>query len=127
MPYISASIIIQMVAVVYPPWAEWRRKASRVVVKITQMHALFHASALADLPGARRRLRRSRTQGVVIESGVPVPVSLPRSRSTTGTMFLMWLGEQITERGIGNGISMIILSGIVAGLPNAIGQHLRVR
>ena len=45
---------------------------------------------------------------------------------TTGTMFLMWLGEQITERGIGNGISMIILSGIVAGLPGAVGRTARV-
>ena len=44
---------------------------------------------------------------------------------TTGTMFLMWLGEQITERGVGNGISMIILAGIVAGLPGAVGQHGR--
>jgi preprotein translocase subunit SecY len=105
MPYISASIIIQMLAVVYPPWAEWKKEGE----------------------SGRRRFQGAgaayafQNQGVVLNPGwyfvVVATVTL-----TTGTMFLMWLGEQITERGIGNGISMIILSGIVAGLPAAIGN-----
>jgi preprotein translocase subunit SecY len=119
MPYISASIIIQMVAVVYPPWAEWRKEGEAGRRRITQL-TRYAAVGLAIFQGLGASYA-FQNQGVVINPGwyflLVATVTL-----TTGTMFLMWLGEQITERGVGNGISMIILSGIVAGLPAAIGN-----
>jgi len=119
MPYISASIIIQMVAVVYPPWAEWRKEGEAGRRRITQL-TRYADVGLAIFQGLGASYA-FQNQGVVINPGwyflLVATVTL-----TTGTMFLMWLGEQITERGVGNGISMIILSGIVAGLPAAIGN-----
>ena len=119
MPYISASIIIQMLAVVYPPWAEWKKEGESGRRRITQI-TRYASVGLAVFQGAGAAYA-FQNQGVVLNPGwyfvVVATVTL-----TTGTMFLMWLGEQITERGIGNGISMIILSGIVAGLPAAIGN-----
>jgi preprotein translocase subunit SecY len=120
MPYISASIIIQMVAMVYPPWAEWRKEGESGRRKLTQI-TRYTTVVLAIFQGARRGVR------------VPEPGHGPGGPAgyflltatvtlTTGTMFLMWLGEQITERGIGNGISMIILAGIISGLPAALGS-----
>jgi preprotein translocase subunit SecY len=119
MPYISASIIIQMVAVVYPPWAEWRKEGEAGRRRITQLtrYTTVFLSIFQGL-GASYAFQN---QGVVLNPGwyflLTATVTL-----TTGTLFLMWLGEQITERGIGNGISMIILSGIIAGLPAALGN-----
>jgi preprotein translocase subunit SecY len=119
MPYISASIIIQMVAVVYPPWAELRKEGEAGRRKITQW-TRYGTIFLAIFQGLGASYA-FQNQGVVLNPGwyflVVATVTL-----TTGTMFLMWLGEQITERGIGNGISMIILSGIIAGLPAALGN-----
>lgn len=119
MPYISASIIIQMLAVVYPPWAEWKKEGESGRRRVTQI-TRYASVGLAVFQGAGAAYA-FQNQGVVLNPGwyfvVVATVTL-----TTGTMFLMWLGEQITERGIGNGISMIILSGIVAGLPAAIGN-----
>ena len=118
MPYISASIIIQMVAVVYPPWAEWRKEGEAGRRRVTQLTRYATVGlAIFQALGASYAFQN---QGVVLNPGwgflLPATVTL-----TTGTLFLMWLGEQITERGIGNGISMIILSGIIAGLPAALG------
>ena len=121
MPYISASIIVQLLTVVHPALAELkkegesgRRKISQYTRYGTLVLATFQAIGIATgLP--------SMIPGLVINPGLGfyfvAVVSL-----VTGTMFLMWLGEQITERGIGNGISVIIFTGIVAGLPPAIGQ-----
>ncbi|EAS40515.1 preprotein translocase subunit SecY [Photobacterium profundum] len=121
MPYISASIIVQLLTVVHPALAELkkegesgRRKISQYTRYGTLVLATFQAIGIATgLP--------SMIPGLVINPGLGfyfvAVVSL-----ITGTMFLMWLGEQITERGIGNGISVIIFTGIVAGLPPAIGQ-----
>ena len=119
MPYISASIIIQMIAVVYPPWAEWRKEGESGKRRITQL-TRYTTVCLALFQGFGASYA-FQNQGMVINPG---PLFLLESTATltTGTMFLMWLGEQITERGIGNGISMIILSGIVAGLPAALGN-----
>jgi preprotein translocase subunit SecY len=119
MPYISASIIIQMVAVVYPPWAEWRKEGESGRRRITQL-TRYTTVFLAFFQGAGASYA-FQNQGVVLHPGTVFIVTATVTL-TTGTLFLMWLGEQITERGIGNGISMIILSGIIAGLPAALGN-----
>ncbi|QIZ78476.1 preprotein translocase subunit SecY [Ferrimonas lipolytica] len=121
MPYISASIIMQLLTVVHPTLAEWKKEGETGRRKINQWTrygtlglAFFQSIGVATgLP--------SMVPGLVANPGFGfyfvAIVSL-----VTGTMFLMWLGEQITERGIGNGISILIFTGIVAGLPSAIGQ-----
>ena len=121
MPYISASIIIQMFAVVYPPWAEWKKEGEAGRRRVTQ-YTRYGTVGLAAFQAAGAAYA-FQNQGVVLNPGVGFVVTAAVTL-TAGTMFLMWLGEQITERGIGNGISMIILSGIVAGLPAAIGNTL---
>ena len=120
MPYISASIIIQMMSMVVPSLMELRKEGESGRRKITAVHALRHGG-----PGAVpvvRRGRRAREGRHDAGRRAAQFLLTATITMTTGTMFLMWLGEQITERGIGNGISMIILSGIVAGLPGAIGN-----
>jgi preprotein translocase subunit SecY len=121
MPYISASIIIQMMSMVVPTLMELRKEGESGRRKITEytrygtvLLALFQSFAAA---GALEK------GGMTLISGWPF-LMIATITMTTGTMFLMWLGEQITERGIGNGISMIILSGIVAGLPGAVGNTM---
>lgn len=121
MPYISASIIIQLLTVVHPALAEMkkegesgRRKISQYTRYGTLVLATFQAIGIATgLP--------SMIPGLVLNPDLGFYIVAVASL-VTGTMFLMWLGEQITERGIGNGISLIIFTGIVAGLPSAIGQ-----
>ncbi len=120
MPYISASIIMQLLTVVHPPMMELkkegeagRRKISQYTRYFTLVLATFQAVGIAtNLPNL--------IQGLVIAPGFAFYFTAVVSL-VTGTMFLMWLGEQITERGIGNGISILIFTGIVAGLPTAIG------
>src|SRR5215472_10172097 len=121
MPYISASIIIQMMSMVVPTLMELRKEGESGRRKITEytrygtvLLALFQSFAAA---GALEK------GGMTLIAGWPF-LMIATITMTTGTMFLMWLGEQITERGIGNGISMIILSGIVAGLPGAVGNTM---
>ncbi len=121
MPYISASIIVQLLTVVHPALAELkkegeagRRKISQYTRYGTLVLATFQAIGIATgLP--------SMIPGLVHNPG-PSFYFVAVVSLVTGTMFLMWLGEQITERGIGNGISLIIFTGIVAGLAPAIGQ-----
>jgi preprotein translocase subunit SecY len=121
MPYISASIIIQMMSMVVPTLMELRKEGESGRRKITEytrygtvILALFQSFAAA---GAIEK------GGMTLITGWPF-LMIATITMTTGTLFLMWLGEQITERGIGNGISMIILSGIVAGLPGAVGNTM---
>ncbi len=121
MPYISASIIIQMFAVVYPPWAEWKKEGEAGRRRVTQ-YTRWGTVGLAAFQAAGAAYA-FQNQGVVLNPGFAFVLTAAVTLAA-GTMFLMWLGEQITERGIGNGISMIILSGIVAGLPAAIGNTL---
>lgn len=121
MPYISASIIIQMFAVVYPPWAEWKKEGEAGRRRVTQ-YTRYATVALAAFQAAGAAYA-FQNQKVVLNPGIGFIVTATVTLAA-GTMFLMWLGEQITERGVGNGISMIILSGIVAGLPAAIGNTL---
>ena len=124
MPYISASIIVQMMAVVVPQLQALRKEGESGRRKLTQ-YTRWGTVGLARVPG-RRRGRRVPEPGRRAQPGRRSSCSSPPSTLTTGTMFLMWLGEQITERGLGNGISMIILAGIVAGLPAAIGGTLEL-
>ena len=118
MPYISASIIMQMASMIVPSLQVIRKEGESGRRKITQftrygtvMLSLFQSIAAASWLQSQ--------PGVVVNPG-PAFLITACITLVTGTMFLMWLGEQITERGIGNGISMIILAGIVAGLPAAV-------
>ena len=123
MPYISASIIIQMMAVVVPQLAAIKKEGESGRRKLTQ-YTRYGTVLLAAVQGASAAIA-FQNQGVVINPG-PQFVFVATVTLIAGTMFLMWLGEQITERGLGNGISMIILAGIVAGLPAAIGGSLEL-
>src|SRR4051812_13374327 len=122
-PYISASIIIQMLAVVLPQLASIKKEGESGRRKLTQ-YTRYGTVLLAAVQGASAAMA-FQNQGVVIAPGIRF-VFVATVTLVAGTMFLMWLGEQITERGLGNGISMIILAGIVAGLPAAIGGTLEL-
>jgi len=118
MPYISASIIMQMSSMIVPSMQQLRKDGESGKRKITQytrygtvILSLFQSIAAASWLQSQ--------PGVVVNPGMIFLVTACITL-VTGTMFLMWLGEQITERGIGNGISMIILAGIIAGLPAAV-------
>ena len=118
MPYISSSIIMQMSSMIVPSMQQLRKEGESGRRKITQytrygtvMLSLFQAVAAASWLQSQ--------PGVVVNPGFIFLITACITL-VTGTMFLMWLGEQITERGIGNGISMIILAGIIAGLPAAV-------
>ena len=121
MPYISASIIMQMLAVVVPSLEALRKEGQSGQRKITR-YTRYGTVALAFFQslGAAIALQN---QGVAIHPGPSFLLTATVSL-VTGTMFLMWLGEQVTERGVGNGISMIIFAGIIAGLPAAFGGTL---
>jgi preprotein translocase subunit SecY len=123
MPYISASIIMQMATHVVPTLGQWRKEGEAGKRKITQTtrYGTVVLSAFQSVAAATAL----QNQGVVDNPG-PAFVMTAAVTLVTGTMFLMWLGEQITERGIGNGISMIILASIVSGLPAAIGGTLEL-
>ncbi len=124
MPYISASIIMQLMTVVVPTLEALKKEGEAGRRRITQFTrygtvflALFQSFGIA--------IALESQQGLVIDPGMTFRL-VTATTLVTGTMFLMWLGEQVTERGIGNGISMIIFSGIVAGLPAAIGGTLEL-
>jgi preprotein translocase subunit SecY len=123
MPYISASIIMQMMAVVVPTLAAMKKEGESGRRKITQ-YTRYGTLGLATFQSIGASIA-FQNQGVVINPG-PQFVFIACVTMVTGTMFLMWLGEQVTERGIGNGISMIIMAGIVAGLPSALGGTLEL-
>ncbi len=119
MPYITASIIFQLLTVVYEPLARLqkegelgRRKITQWTRYLTVILAAFQSIAIAF---------GLNSQGMVIISG-PAFIALTVLTLTTGTAFIMWLGEQITDRGIGNGMSLLIFTGIVVGLPRGISD-----
>ncbi|MBV1882952.1 MAG: preprotein translocase subunit SecY [Pseudomonadales bacterium] len=119
MPYISASIIMQLLSAVSPHLEQLKKEGEagrRKISQYTRWGTLFLGTIQAS--GMAVGLQ---SQGIALDSG-PQFIVLTAISLVTGTMFLMWLGEQVTERGIGNGISIIIFSGIVAGLPGAVGQ-----
>jgi preprotein translocase subunit SecY len=119
MPYISASIIVQMMQMVVPTLMELRKEGEAGRRKLTEYtrYATVGLAAVQSFAAAGALSKGGLTLVTGWQFLLPATVTM-----TTGTLFLMWLGEQITERGIGNGISMLILSGIVAGLPGAVGQ-----
>ncbi len=128
MPYISASIIVQLMTSVIPQLEQLKKEGESGRRKITQ-YTRYGTVGLATFQavGIAVALQGQSVGGssIVVQSGYGFVFTAAVSL-VTGTMFLMWLGEQITERGIGNGISLIIFSGIVAGLPAAVGGTLRL-
>src|SRR5947208_7658139 len=121
MPYITASIILQLLTVVVPTLEKLQKEGELGRRKITQWtRYLTVVLALIQSFGIAAALQGS-GQGFVTNPGVGF-ILLTMLSLTTGTAFIMWLGEQITERGIGNGMSLIIFVGIVVGLPGAIGN-----
>src|SRR5690554_749121 len=122
MPYISASIIMQLMAVVVPTLEAIKKEGESGRRKITQYTRYFTVLlALVQAVGISMALESQ--PGLVIDPGLLFRFTTIVTL-VTGTMFIMWLGEQITERGIGNGISILIFAGIVAGLPSALAGML---
>lgn len=124
MPYISASIIMQLMAYVVPSLEALKKEGESGRRKITQ-YTRYGTLGLAIFQSLSIALALESAQGLVIDPGFTFRMTAVVSL-TAGTMFLMWLGEQITERGLGNGISILIFAGIAAGLPNAIGGLLNL-
>ena len=122
MPYISASIIMQLCTVVVPTLEALKKEGEAGRRKITQ-YTRYATLGLAFFQGLGISIALEAQPGLVLDPGFAFRFTSAVTL-VTGTMFLMWLGEQITERGLGNGISLIIFAGIAAGLPRAIGQTL---
>lgn len=128
MPYISASIIMQLLGIVHPKLEQLRKEGEAGRRKITQYtRYLTLILSTFQATGVAMALQKQTVNGVsvVLEPGAMFIITTVITL-ISGTMFLMWLGEQVTERGIGNGISLIIFAGIVAGLPSAIGGTLEL-
>ncbi|MDM0121050.1 MULTISPECIES: preprotein translocase subunit SecY [Variovorax] len=119
MPYISASIIMQLMTYVLPSFEQLKKEGESGRRKITQ-YTRYGALGLALFQSFSIAVALESSAGLVITPGFGFRITAMVSL-TAGSMFLMWLGEQITERGLGNGISILIFAGIAAGLPNAIG------
>src|SRR5438874_12493055 len=125
MPYITASIILQLLTVVYEPLAKLQKEGELGRKKITQWtrYLTVVLSAIQSL-GIAITLEKSTTsggKGFVTSPGFGF-VLMTMLTLTTGSAFIMWLGEQITERGVGNGMSLLIFAGIVVGLPRAVAD-----
>ena len=122
MPYISASIIMQLATVAVPYLEALKKEGESGRRKITQ-YTRYGTLVLATVQSYGMSIALQSQAGLVINPGSMFVLTTVVTL-VTGTIFLMWLGEQITERGIGNGISLIIFAGIAAGLPSAIGGTL---
>ena len=122
MPYISASIIMQLCTVIVPSLEALKKEGQAGQRKITQ-YTRYATLGLSFFQAFAISAALEAQAGLVLEPGLTFRL-VSAVTLVTGTMFLMWLGEQITERGLGNGISLIIFAGIAAGLPRAIGQTL---
>lgn len=124
MPYISASIIMQLLTAISPQLEQLKKEGEagrRLITKYTRYGTVF----LAAFQALGISIALESQPGLVVDPGLAFRLTTVVTL-VSGTMFLMWLGEQITERGIGNGISIIIFSGIVAGLPSALGSTLEL-
>jgi len=124
MPYISASIIMQLMTIVVPSLESLKKEGQAGQRKITQ-YTRYGTVFLATFQALGISVALQAQPGLVINPGLIFELNTVVTL-VTGTMFLMWLGEQITERGLGNGISIIIFGGIVSGLPTAIGSLLEL-
>ena len=125
MPYISASIIVQLMGTVYPPWEKLRKEGGEAGRKTLNQYTRYLTVVLAVMQSFGIAVSLSQSPGLVEDPGLFFIVATVVTL-TGGTMFLMWLGEQITSRGVGNGISLIIFAGIVAVLPQYIMQSLEL-
>ncbi|HTX49016.1 MAG TPA: preprotein translocase subunit SecY [Caulobacteraceae bacterium] len=119
MPYISASIIVQLLQTVYPPWEKLKKEGGEAGRKQINQYTRYLTVFLAMFQAGGIAIGLQASQGAVLNPG-PMFVLTTIVILTGGTMFLMWLGEQITSRGVGNGVSLIIMAGIVARLPTAL-------
>ncbi|MBU3543346.1 MAG: preprotein translocase subunit SecY [Betaproteobacteria bacterium] len=124
MPYISASIIMQLMTIVVPSLESLKKEGQSGQRKITQ-YTRYGTVFLATFQALGISVALQAQPGLVINPGLMFELNTVVTL-VTGTMFLMWLGEQITERGLGNGISIIIFGGIVSGLPNALASLLEL-
>lgn len=124
MPYISASIIMQLVSYVLPFFEQLKKEGESGRRKITQ-YTRYGTLALGVFQSWGIAIALQSSQGLVLNPGLFFQLTTVVSL-TAGTMFLMWLGEQITERGLGNGISILIFAGIASGLPGAVGGMLEL-
>jgi len=124
MPYISASIIMQLMTAVSPQLEQLKKEGEAGRRKITQ-YTRYGTLALALFQGTGIAIALESQPNLVLDPGMMFRITTVTTL-VTGTMFLMWLGEQITERGLGNGISIIIFAGIAAGLPAAIAGTLEL-
>ena len=122
MPYISASIVIQMMSYVLPAFERLKKEGEAGQRKINQ-YTRYAALGLAVFQSFGIAAMMESSQGLVLSPGFMFKLTSMISL-TTGTMFLMWLGEQITERGIGNGTSILIFAGIASGLPSSVANLL---
>jgi preprotein translocase subunit SecY len=121
MPYITSSIILQLMTSVYPALKKIQEEGELGRRKISQ-YTRYMTVALCIVQGVGISFWLQRQQGLVIGGGNVGFVVISTLTMTAGTMFIMWIGEQITERGIGNGISLLIFAGIVVGIPRAVEQ-----
>jgi len=124
MPYISASIIMQLMTVVVPTFEQLKKEGESGRKKITK-YTRYGTVGLATFQAIGISVALESQANLVLDPGLAFRFTTVVTL-VTGTMFLMWLGEQITERGIGNGISLIIFAGIAAGLPSAVGGTLEL-
>jgi preprotein translocase subunit SecY len=124
MPYISASIIMQILGTAVPKLEELRKEGESGRRKLNQ-YTRYASLALAIVQAFGIAVALESQAGVVLNPGIAFKLSVVITLAS-GTMFLVWLGDQITERGLGNGISMIIFAGIVAELPHALGRTLEL-
>jgi preprotein translocase subunit SecY len=124
MPYISASIIMQLAAIAVPHLEQLKKEGEAGRRKITQ-YTRYGTLVLAVFQSIGIAVMLQSQKDLVLHPGMMFQITTVITL-VTGTMFLMWLGEQITERGLGNGISLIIFAGIAAGLPSAIGNTLEM-
>jgi len=121
MPYITSSIILQLMTSVYPALKKIQEEGELGRRKITQF-TRYLAVGLCVVQGVGISFWLQRQPGLIVGGGGIGFVLLATLTLTAGTMFIMWIGEQVTERGIGNGISLLIFAGIVVGIPRAVEQ-----
>jgi preprotein translocase subunit SecY len=123
MPYISASIIVQLMGAVYPPWEKLKKEGGEAGRKQLNQYTRYLTVVLALMQSLGIAVGLNAQANLVDSPGLFFIVSTVVTL-TGGTMFLMWLGEQVTARGVGNGISLIIFAGIVAVLPSSVARLL---